>query len=432
MKAERITLAALSACALFAIVTPASAQDWPQWRGPNRDGKASFNAPKTWPAELKKKWQTTVGSGAASPALVGGKLYVFARQEGSEVLQCLDAATGKELWQDKYDALPATGPAGQHPGPRSSPTIANGKVVTLGVRGTLSCLDATSGKVIWRKDDFKGFWPTFFTGSSPLVIDGLCVAQLGGKENGDRNGKDDGALIAYDLNSGEQKWKLTGDGPGYSSPVLITVGGTKLVVAQSDRKIMAVDAADGKLAWEAPFAPQGMGYNAATTIVDGSTIIFAGSGRGAKAVKIEKSGNGFTAKELWTNPDNSVQFNTPVLKNGLLFGMTAGNDFFCLNASDGKTAWTAPSGGQAAPPPGGGGKGKGGGGRGFGSIVDAGSVLLALTPSSELVVFQPSGKEFAKVAAIKVADKPTYATPVVSGNRIFVKDQETVALLTVE
>src|ERR1051326_3971602 len=90
----------------------APAQDWPQWRGPARDGKsAAFNAPKTWPKELTKGWKVMVGEGVATPALVGDKLYVFARVEGSETTRCLDAATGKELWQDKYDSAGASGPA---------------------------------------------------------------------------------------------------------------------------------------------------------------------------------------------------------------------------------------------------------------------------------------------------------------------------------
>ena len=127
------------------------AQDWPQWRGPNRDGKAAgFTAPKTWPKELAQKWKVSVGKGDATPALVGDKLFVFARDDSGETTLCLDAASGKELWRDKYEAQGATEPMGQHPGPRSSPTVANGKVVTYGVRGTLSCLDAATGKMLWR------------------------------------------------------------------------------------------------------------------------------------------------------------------------------------------------------------------------------------------------------------------------------------------
>ena len=104
MTAVAGVLAVSAGCAL--------AQDWPQWRGPNRDAKATgFTAPKTWPKELTRKWKVTVGLGDASPAVVGNKLYVFVRQDTNEVLRCLDAADGKELWQEKYDSLGSTGPA---------------------------------------------------------------------------------------------------------------------------------------------------------------------------------------------------------------------------------------------------------------------------------------------------------------------------------
>src|SRR5262249_36560470 len=158
--------------------------------------------------------------------------------------------------------------------------------------------------------------------------------------------------------------------------------------------------------------------------------------------------DGFVAKDVWSNSEKSVGFNTPVLKNGLLYGLTQANELFCLSAKDGQTAWTAqvvPAGGGRGPGgpsgaggPGGqggrggrGGRGMGGGGA-FGSIVDAGSVLLALTPASELIVFQPSDKEYTELARLKVAATPTYAHPVVAGNRIFIKDQDSVTLWTID
>jgi outer membrane protein assembly factor BamB len=391
-------------------VSVVSAQDWPQWRGPNRDAHAQgFQAPATWPKELSQKWKTTVGAGDATPALVGSKLYVFARNEGREIAYCLDAATGKEVWKEGYDSGDATGPAARHSGPRSSPAVADGKLMTYGVRGALTCFDAGTGKVLWRKDDFASNPPRFFTSSSPLLVDDVCVAQLGNE--------DKGGIIAYDLGAGSEKWRWTEDGGSYASPALVVVGETKLIIALTAKRIVGLGAPDGKLLWEASFAPpQGSrAYNAATPIVDGQTIIVAGSARGAKALKLEKRGDKITSTELWSNPDNAVQFNTPVLKNGLVFGISQRGDIFCLNAQDGKTAWTAPS-----------------GGRDFGSVVDAGSVLMALTPQAELIVFGPSAKEFQKLASYKVASTEVYAYPVLSGNRIFTKDKDSVALWTLE
>lgn len=379
------------------------AGDWSQWRGSNRDGKAiGFEAPKTWPAELTQKWKVTVGRGDATPALVGNKLYVFARDDSGELTLCLDAATGKEIWRDKYEAQAATEPMGQHPGPRSSPTVADGKVLVYGVRGNLSCLDAASGKVLWRKDEFPGSWPRFFTASSPLVTDGLCIAQLGGEQKG--------GVVAYELASGNAKWKWTGDGSAYGSPALATVGGVKMIVTLTAGKIVGLQVADGKLLWESPFVAERRAYNAATPIVDGDTVIYSGGGRGTKAVKIEKTAAGFAVKELWSNSDSAVQFNTPVLKEGKLYGITQNGDLFCLDEQGGKTLWTTKL-----------------GGRGFGSVVDAGAALLALTPQGDLVAFEPSDKEYKNLASYKVG-ADTYAYPVPTGKSVYMKDKDSLTL----
>ena len=385
------------------------AQDWPQWRGPNRDGKVTgFSAPETWPKELTQKWKVVVGSGDATPALMGDKLYVFARQEADEITRCLDARTGKELWRDKYAAPAVSGPDVGHGGPRSSPAVADGKVVTLGVSGIVSCLEAGTGKVLWRKDDFSGAWPQFHTAMSPIVVDGLAIVHLG-KES-------EGAIVAYDLATGDPKWKWAGEGPAYASPVVLSIGSSKMIITQTAKSMVGIDAADGKLLWQVPFGAQGMAFNAATPIVDGQTVIYSGQGRGTKAVKIEKQGDRLVAKELWSNPDNSVAFNSPVLKNGLIFGLSQRGKFFCIKARTGQTAWVESIGGRGD----------------FGSIVDAGPVLLGLTATSQLTVFQPSADAYTELARFKVADGQTYAHPVVAGNRVFVKDQDAVTLWTIE
>jgi len=385
-------------------------QDWPQWRGPNRDGKVTgFAAPQAWPKELAPKWKTSVGTGCATPALVGDKLYVFARQGDEEVTLCLNAADGLEVWKDKYTAQAVTGAAARHPGPRSSPAVANGKVVTLGVGGVVSCLDAGSGKVAWRKDPFPKVVPQFFTATSPIIVDGKAIVHVGGKDNG--------AIVAFDLSSGDEKWKWTAEGPAYSSPALLTVDGVKQIVTLSEKSIVGIGIADGKLLWQLPFAPQGRAYNAATPIVDGQTVIYTGAGRGAKAVKIEKQGDAFATKELWSNPELAPQFNTPVLKDGLLFGLTDKNSLYCIDAKTGKTAWT-----DATPK----------GGNGFGAIVDAGSCLMLLPNNSELIVYQPSATAYEEVAKFKVAETPTYAHPVLAGNRLFVKDQDNLTMLRIQ
>ncbi|MEX0718560.1 MAG: PQQ-binding-like beta-propeller repeat protein [Planctomycetaceae bacterium] len=431
----RMLIVALGGTMLLFAGRTASAQDWPQWRGPNRDARATgFEAPAKWPAELTRKWEVTVGDGVATPALVGDRLYVFARDGGEEVLRCLAVADGKELWKNGYAARAVTGAAGGFPGPRSSPTVAEGKVVTLGVEGALSCLDAASGKVLWRKTS-TGNVPSFAPSSSPIIVDGLCVAQLGGgdRAGGGRRGRGGragrggageagggGAIAAFDLATGDEKWKWTGDGTAYASPIVTSIDGNKVVIAETARNIVALGAADGKLLWQTPFVVEGRGYNASDPVVVGDTLVYSGSNRGTTAIKVEKEGDMLKAEELWSSADNSVQYNTPIVKDGYVYGLSASDVVFCIKVADGSTAWTAPL------------VGRGGRLRGYGSIVDAGSVLVALNPSGTLVVFEPSGEEFKKLASYKVSNEETFAYPVLSGNRIIIKDQNKVMLYTVE
>jgi outer membrane protein assembly factor BamB len=409
MKNTNRFVGALMTGALILITgTTIFAQDWPQWRGMNRDGKLTgFKAPKTWPTELIQKWTVTVGLGDATPALVGNKLYIFTRQEADEVIQCLDARNGKELWRDKYAARAVTGAAARHPGPRSSPTVAEGKVITLGVGGVLSCLDAATGKVLWRNEAFTEAVPDFFTSMSPIVVDGMCISHLGGK--------DKGTLLASDLITGNEKWKWTGDGPAYGSPVLMSVGGTKQIVILTDKNIIGVAATDGRLLWQVPAPNERMFFSCATPIIDGDKVFYTGQGQGTKAIRIEKEGNRFAVKTLWSNDELGTTFNTPVLKDDMLFGISKLGNLFCINSQTGQTAWVGTIKWDR-----------------FGSILDAGSVLLGLSTHSELIVFQPTGKAYTELAKFKVAETPTYAHPVVAENRIYVKDNETLAMWVIE
>jgi outer membrane protein assembly factor BamB len=397
----------MAAMLILSCFSCAFAQDWIQWRGNNRDGKVTgFSVPKTWPDELTQKWKVVVGQSDATPALTGNRLYVFARQDAQEVLLCLNADDGKELWRNAYEAQSVTGPAAQHPGPRSSPVVADGKVVTLGVAGILSCINAETGKTIWRKDEFPEIVPQFFTGMSPIIVDGMCIAHLGGPDNG--------VLMAFDLNTGKLKWKWEGDGPAYGSPVEMNAAGTKQVVAQTEKNIVGITAADGKLLWQIPTPTERRFFNSASPVVDGQTVFYTGQGLGTRAVTIEKKGSDFAARELWNN-ELGTAYNTPVLKDGMLYGLSHRGNLFCINAENGKTAWadTARY-------------------KNFAAVLDVGSVILALLSSSELVVFEPSSKEYHEIARFKVSDVPTYAHPVIAGKRIYVKDQDTVAMWIIE
>jgi outer membrane protein assembly factor BamB len=404
-----IRLFLLSVFILSISVLTSQAQDWPQWRGINRDGKVTgFKAPQTWPQQLNQTWKVTVGLGDATPALLNNKLYVFTRQGDNELLQCLDAATGKQVWQSAgYPAVAVSGPAASHPGPRSSVTVADGKVVTIGVGGDIACFDASSGKLLWRNEDYKNAVPQFFTGMSPLISSGICYAHLGGPKTGQ--------FIAFDLSTGAVKWKVEGEGPAYGSPVLMTIDGSKQIVFQAQTKLVSLNPGDGKQLWE--FAtPVGTGrvQNATSPVADQNRIYFTGLNNGFNAIEIKKDGNSFVVNKLWTNPDLTTSYSTPLLKDGFLYGLSNQSRLFCINASSGQTAWLDNTALQN-----------------FGSIVDAGSVIVALTSNSNFVVLKPDGQKYSQVALIKLTETPIYAHPILSGNRIYIKDNESLTLFTV-
>jgi len=380
-------------------------QDWPQWRGINRDSKVTgFKVPAAWPAELKQVWKVTVGFGDATPILVGSKIYLNTRQGDQEEILCLEAATGKEVWKNAYASMAVTGPsASQHPGPRGTPAVSNGKIVTFGAAGILSCLDAATGKLIWRKDNPTNAFPAFFTGTSPLITDGMCIVHVGKK--------DDGQVIAYDMNSGSEKWKWSGEGPSYSSPSVMTIEGKKLLIVITEKNIMALGLADGKQLWQIATPVQQRFYNCVSPYIDGQTIYLTGQGTGMKAIKVEKSGNDYVTKELWSNTEASAKWNTPVLKDGFLYGFTDQKRIYCVNAATGQTAWIDNAVNSD-----------------FSTIVDCGSVIIGLTSTDNLLVLKPDGKAYSEVVKYKVSDTPIYAYPLISGNSIYIKDAETLMM----
>jgi len=231
-KAMRIILTIILGVA-FTSAPSADGEDWPQWRGAEGNGQvAGFSEPDQWPKTLTRVWTAIVGEGDASPAFVDGKLYIFSRQNDMEILRCLDAESGDELWKTEYESVEIKGAARGHPGPRSSPAVAKGKIITIGVAGVVSCFNAEDGELLWQKDEFSGEYLAYYASASPLIVDDICVVQLGGKKSG--------AIIAFDLTDGTEVWRSTDDPPAYASPALMTVDNQKLIVALTAQNLVGI------------------------------------------------------------------------------------------------------------------------------------------------------------------------------------------------
>jgi outer membrane protein assembly factor BamB len=418
MRRTTISLLALALAAVWGAAqatggpgrgSSAPAAEWAQWRGPNRDGVAAGAAPKSWPKELKEQWRVTVGVGHSSPVSAAGRVYHFTRMGEAEVLLCLDAATGKQLWRS--EALPVAyemnGAARAHgKGPKSTPAVAGGRVYTLGITGLLSAHDAATGRLVWRKDFAKQFpstAPLYGTAMSPVVENNLLIAHVGGH--------DGGALTAFDAATGAVKWSYAADGPAYSSPVVATLGGERQIMTFTQKEFVSVAASTGRPLWRLP-AKTHYDTNSVTPLVFRDMVILSLEGQGVMAVRPTKRGAEWAAQEVWRNREHELYMNSPVLAGETLYGFSARKkgQLFALDAATGRTLWQGP--GRAGE---------------NASLVLAGNALLALTNDASLFVLPAGAKEYAPAAQYTVAQSQTWAHPLLLGDRLLVKDETTLA-----
>jgi outer membrane protein assembly factor BamB len=388
---------------------PRASTDWPQWRGPNRDGVASsFQPPREWPAQLTKRWSVEVGTGYATPIVVGNRVFMFARRGDNEVISAHDADSGKELWRFGY-AAPFEMNSGAAPhgkGPKSTPVYDNGILLTIGMTGIVTAVDAATGKQLWQKPGSAP--PPLYTSHafSPIVDGGAVVFHVGGHERG--------ALTSFDLKTGGVRWTWEGDGPGYGSPMIARLGGTSQVVTITKQKVVGLNAATGALLWERPFKSQ-LDTNSFTPVIHGDLVIVSGNGGPTMALRPALTGAQWRADTVWENADVPARMTNIVAFGDALFGMTTRNagQYFAVDAKSGKTLWTSP-GRQATNA----------------ATARAGDFLLSLETDGELVVARNSQTAFEEVKRYKVADTETWAQAAFSGNRIFVKDASHLTMWT--
>src|SRR4029453_2915967 len=383
--------------------------DWTQWRGQNRDGAVTgFSTPTSWPENLIQKWKVDVGLGYASPIVVGNRLYMFSRQGGDEVMSALDGDTGKVVWRTGYPVtFTMHSAAVKHGmGPKSTPTFSGGRLFSLGMTGVVTAFDADTGKQLWQKPGSEPL-PLYTSHSFPPLLDrGLVIFHVGGHNQG--------ALTAYDINTGAVKWSWNGDGPGYGSPILVDLAGTRQIVTITQGKIVGVDPANGTLLWERAFVSTNS-TNAVTPVLYGQTLIVSGNGGPTTAFKVTKQINQWTTQTVWENADIPYRLSNSVLVHDALFGLTTKNSgqYFSVDAKTGKTVWTSEprAAAQAA-------------------ILQAGDLVFSLQDDGNLVIFRSGTAAFEPIRRYHVADSETWTQPTISGNRIFVKDVSNLALWT--
>ena len=353
------------ALALGLTAAGARADDWPQWLGPRRDGVWRETGilekfPKDGP---RVRWRTPIGQGYAGPAVADGRVYVLDRVlpggvtnptsgfdsktvAGQERLLCLDEATGKVLWTHEYDC---TYNIGYPSGPRATPTVAGGKVYTLGAMGDLRCLDAESGKLLWsknfltdfpgRKDhrDKVGIWGC---AAHPLVDGNRLICLVGGPDH---------LVVAFDKDTGQVLWHaLSAAQVGYAPPMIAEAGGKRQLIVWEPEAVHGLDPEGGQVSWSVPFelrAPPCMAIS--TPRVAGDRVFVTSFYDGSLMLKLDADRPG--ASVLWKAKGRSEKpedtkalqsiISTPVLKDGYLYGVCSYGELRCLKADTGERLW---------------------------------------------------------------------------------------------
>jgi outer membrane protein assembly factor BamB len=341
------------------VLTPvATAADWPQWMGPNRDDVwPETGVVQTFPpGGPKVVWRTSVGGGYAGPAVANGKVYVTDKllKPGSiepkdpfdiknpvpsvERVLCLDAKTGERLWKHEYDCAYQVS---YQAGPRCTPTVSGGKVYTLGTMGDLYCLDADTGKVVWSKNfpaDYKAEVPLWGFSGHPLVYKNLLICLVGGES---------ALLVAFDKDTGKEVWTAmttpaAPNGPGYGPPTLLEIGGTTQLVVYHSRGITGMNPQTGEKFWNVAMeAFRGMSIMAPRK--DGD-LLFAG-GYIDKCVAVKLGPGKTDVKELWRGDKKGgtglypVNM-TPFLEGGVIYGVDQAGMLRAVDLKTGQHMWS--------------------------------------------------------------------------------------------
>jgi outer membrane protein assembly factor BamB len=390
--------------AALSVAPDISAQDYPQWRGVNRDGSASsFVEPKVWPEKLTLHWKIEVGEGYATPLIIGNTVYVFTRRDGNEGITAVDAATGSQLWRSEFPASfsPTQAAAVHGIGPKATPLFHEGKLFTLGISGVVAAFDATSAKLLWRTEA-PAEPPFFSAASSPVAHDGMVLTHPGNY----------GPLTAFDAQTGQLKWSA-GAGGFFQSPLIASFEGIRQAVSVTQTSVIGVSLPEGKVLWEFPFPGAAGGT---MPLLYGDSIIVSALDTGTTCFQPRKGADGkWTAAPLWHTLEVSMYVSNPVVVGDMLIGLSrrSSGQFFVLDARSGKVLWLGPP--REAENV---------------AIAKSGDLLFLLKDSAELIVARGTPQEVLK--RYTVSDSPTWAQPTISGNRIYIKDVSSLSLWTID
>ncbi len=378
----------------------APAEDWPQWRGPRGDGiSQETGLLASWPeGGPPVVWRERLGGGFSGIAVAGGRAYTMAAAGDAEYAVCLDAATGKQIWRVKTGEVFESS---YGDGPRATPTVDGDRVYALGSTGPLVCLEAATGKQVWGVnvlEQLGGENLEYGLAASPAAFGPMLVVV---------GGKDGKAVAALDKATGKVLWTGPSELAGYSTPILVKTGGVEQIIVLLGKFVVGLSPKDGREFWRQPWETT-LDANVATPIVAGDRLfISTGYGTGCGLFELAAAGGTPVAKPLWATKDMKNYFSTSVLSGGHLYGFD-NTVLACMEFATGEIKWRQ---------------------RGFnrGTVLVADGKLLVLGERGTLALAELSPAKYTEISRFDVFDGKSWTVPTVAGGRLLVRNEEEIA-----
>jgi len=366
--------------------------DWPNFRGPDRNGISKETGWFPEGAKLKEHWRVPVGQGFSGVTVMGGRVYTVGYAEDQDTISCLSTSDGKVLWQYRY---PATKGALYYPGGSSAtPTIADGRVYHFSRAGQVFCLDAKSGDEIWKRDvvkEFNATMPTWGYASSPVVLGERVYLNTGD------------AGLAVNKSDGNQVWLNGKKDTGYATPVPFTTNGKLHLAILSEKEIVSVDSTDGKVLWSQRFS-SGWGQNSTDPIVDGASVFV--SGYNVKGKRFNLS-DGEPVEGFRSETKNHVQAGVLMGDHHYSFSGKVENNrsvIQCMDWKTGETLWEHQ-------------------GHGAGSLIGSDGKLIVLGEHGALIIAEANPKEYRVLfEKKKLLEGPVWTAPTLANGRLYCRD----------
>lgn len=375
--------------------------DWPQWRGPNRDGISNETIQKNWPAEGPKVvWKAPSGDGYSGIVVVDGKLFTMHATRNEDLLVCLDAASGKEVWALAVDQAFQND---QGNGPRSTPSVDGDLVFGLSGNGKLVAANVKSGAKVWGHDlraEYGARIPIWGVSTSPFVDGEMLLIEVGGSG--------DNGIIAFNKKSGKVIWKTATDTPGYSTPIAVTIDGVRQYLFFTGTALTSVTPSDGKKLWSHTWRTS-YDVNAATPIFIAPDKVFISSGYNVGAAVLQIKGN--QVSEVWRSQVMRNHWASPVLLGNFLYGFDEAT-LKCINVNTQEDKWAKR-------------------GLGKGALLYADNHLIVLSERGKLLLVEAKPDEYIEKASAQVLRGRCWTVPTLANGKLFVKNQEEIICLDV-